>query len=455
MGNLHEFQEKSVLRALGLPRPLKYFELSETGLGKSVIALEIIRRLGCTRVLVVTLASVKHGWLERAAEWAPHLRASSITMGRGRKGLSKPAAARLEAAYSADLQVVSYDLVDEVDLTGWHAIVVDEGHDLVSYRSKTAKRLRELFAANPDAHKLLLTATAVTSEPKNTWTLLNLFWPERFGEATKQGEPPYRFLNAFCNKHEVEWDGGRAIAYKGLNPANADKFAKLIMANASRTLRTEVPELLPALDVRPLVIEASDKRPGTAHVTEWATTAAREAPRIGIFTHFRATAEKYAETLQALPRFADFKVIVMHGEMPADRRARALAALREEERVILVATMHALGTGITLTWVKQYLIAELVAAPYKLVQLLGRFSRLDADGQVGCFGRILIREGDARIPDLLRRIKDEDILQRNGANETAILQAVDAGTKQNFDAWLDDLAGTFRDYAEGVDDDDE
>ncbi len=450
---LHPFQIANVETILALPEPRKLWVLDETGLGKSVTAITAARELKAERMLVVTKGMVRPGWLERFGEWWPDRAGDvgSITMGPGRAGLSKPAQARMASAYAAPIQVVSYDLMPHVAKSGWDVIVLDEIHEIVSYRSATSASIRDLFAASPAATRLGLTATLLSAEPKNAWNLLHTYWPADWGKPRRTGDPPYWFCNVFCERIENEW----GVDWAGLNPANSDAFAKALRQVSVRTLRADVRHLLPPIECSPLIVEAGNRKTDAQIAVEWCDTASRESSHVSIFTYFRESAGHLALELRDLPRYKNAHIELVHGASTPEQRHRALARLREAPRGILLGTMDALGTGISLTAFKQYLITEVTTTANKLVQAIGRFSRLDSTD--ACRGWVLLREGrdDDKIATLKRRLRDFDTLIKSGQGESVLFKLLESQMEGDaFDRKLDDLIANFR-GADAIDDDEE
>lgn len=432
-----------------LAQPRRLWVTDETGLGKSVTAIAAAQAMGAQRVLIITKGMVRPAWLERLQEWWPGKPVGSITMGRDRKNLSKPAQARLLEAYAAPIQVVSYDLLKHVDLTGWDLIVLDEMHELVCYRSDTSQRLRNIFNYCPQAAKIGLTATLLSAEPKNVWNLLQMFWPEQWGKPLESGDPPWSFQRKYCERYENEY----GVLYRGLNPKHAALFSQKIRAVSVRTLRSEVADLLPPIDCAPLLVEAGNTKGDQTIALDWCDTASRESTHISIFAYYRESAAELVQMLQSLPRYSDVAVRLITGAHTPEQRHKELQALRDSPRAILVGTMDSLGTGITLTAFQQYLLTEIPTTANKLVQVIGRFSRLDS--MAPCRGMVLLREGrdDDTIATLRRRLGDINTLIRAGRGEQALLSVLESPLQGDaFDRRLDALIDSFN--GESIDDDD-
>lgn len=443
----HPFQVENV-RKIVERTDRRFWVLDETGLGKSVTAILAAKQLQCRTVLVVTKALVRPAWKERFAEWWPDYVGSiaTITMG-SRKSLSKPAQERLSMAYGAGVQIVSPDLLSHVRQDGWDIIILDEMHEYVSYRSAASKQLRKLFEANPGAYKLGLSATPLSAEPKNAWNLLQMFWPEKWGKATRTGEPPYWFCNTFCERMETVY----GVAYYGLNTANADKFALAIQSISARTLRSDVQNLLPSLDISPIVAENNNKKSDIQLAVDWSDIAIKESFHVCILAYHRDTVTGLSDTLHSLPRYRDVAVFHITGADTPERRVRILQEMRKEDRAILLGTMDALGTGISLTFCNQWLMIEPPSTASKIVQAIGRFVRLDSPN--ASRGFILLREDREGVSAKLReRLGNMDRLIKNGQGEQVLAKVLEPDPNA-FDRWLDGMVESYR--GDGVDNDDD
>lgn len=445
----HEFQEENVrwLLERHAQRQLRSLILDEMGLGKSVSAILCAKALSLQRVLVVTKGLVRPAWKERFNEWWPERahEVSTITEGRLRKGRSKPAEGRIAAAYAQPIQIVTPDLLGEIEQVGWNMLVWDEIHEHVSYRSATSKQMRGMLGANPLAISLGLTGTFVPAEPLGAWNMLHTFWPAEWGRPTASGEPPFKFKERYCDWEPSEYsDSGKR--FFGLNEHNRDELAARIMLNARRTRRQDVAHLLPALDVSPLTIDCKDKRTDAQIAVDWADTASKESTHVQIFTYRRETAETISGMLQKLPRYRGVDVAFTHGADSPEKRDQLLRRLRLSPRACLVGTMDSLGTGISLTDFQQYLICEVTSTANQLAQAIARFSRLDKREGVPSKGYVLLREGkhDDLVETLKRRLDDTDSLIKNGQTEAVLRILLGTATSNNMDSMLDDLVANYR-----------
>lgn len=437
----YPFQEANVERIATLRKPRRLWVLDETGLGKSVTAILAAKCLHVRRMLVVTRGMVRPAWLDRFKQWWPERAddVASITAGRNRAGLSGPALWRLRQAYNAPLQIVSYDLLGEVEQRDWDMIVLDEMHGLVSYGSAAAAKVRNIFRINPNATRLGLTATILTAEPKNLWTLLKLFEPDAWGKPVAERDPPWWFLRKYSVRYENEF----GVSYKGLNEDAAPELEKVLRERSVRTRRQDVQDLLPPIDCEPLVIEASNKRPDHKVVLDWLDNAVMESAHVAVIVYHRAEAQALHTALRSLPRYAEHELVAVTGEQTPEARQKRIALSVAAPRSVLIGTMDAIGTGISLTAYQQYLIAESVSTPTKLVQLLGRFSRLDSGAS--CRGFVLMREGrdDDKIATLRRRLNEFNQLLKQGQGEAALGQVLNERDTGAFDRRLDVLIASF------------
>jgi superfamily II DNA or RNA helicase len=402
---LHDFQSKAVERALAAPGRRWIFN-DEMGLGKTPEAITAARSICETirgsqrmtqwypRVLVVTPAIVRLNWLRELDVWWPeHPPVGVISAGRANKSLTKAAIEQRDAALTAPIQVVSYSLVGEVDLTQWDVIIPDEAHRIKDARAKWSKTVRAIVEANPSAAVFGLTGTLMPNTPMDVYNILDTIWPGRFGSRSKFGS---RYAN-YEERTWVDFDGEEHTAreYYGVNEEHAPELRDRLSALSSRTTKPEVAHLLPAYDVQ-TVWMSGEKIPA---VVEWVADAAESATHIAVLTYYRDSAQKLAKALAGV-----HDVTHVDGSYPPDTRNRMLDISRRAPNSVVVATVDSVGIGIDMTFCTQALFAELPASqrPETMIQGLGRFSRLSGTVPSRCV--LMVQEGsqDEVIADALQ-----------------------------------------------------
>ncbi len=440
MANLYPFQLQTVERVL--KEPLRRLIVSfAPGLGKTATAIEVAKRLAAQRILVVCPAVVRTGWLRELDQWWPeHPLALSISLGRKReKGLSKPAKARLEACYAAPVQIVSYDLLEEVDAAPWDLIVFDEGHRCKSPTTKQTKAAKRVALANPQAAMLLLTATPMANEPCDVWQQLDLLWPGRFGLLGRNGRYCFKFNTRYAQMEH----NGYGWEYHGVNELHAEELRERLKAVSTRITKQEVAGFLPPFITRQLrvgaggvrgdaprsvedyerfLVKAGEEKIGPA--LEWLEDAVQGSNKIVVFTYGVALAEKIAERCQE--EFKDIPVVLITGQTTADKRQLEIDRFTNAPRAIAVCSMKSVGVGVNgLECATDVLFAELYFRPETVEQALGRFNRLSSKEPTTV--SILILEGTI----------DEAVAASLQAKLSAIGQTVKAdGNTEKLDSAL-------------------
>lgn len=437
---LKDFQKEGVRRALSSPARRWVFA-DETGLGKTPQAIVAARALRPRTTLIVCMAIARDlVWKDELAKWWPdHPHVECISWTRAReKGLSAAELARKELAFGAPIQIVSYALLDQVAQQPWDVIIFDEGHSLQHPDSGQSEAALALTEANPEAAVFLLSATIMPNRPQDAYGPLSVVWPHRWGELVKNKSYSYAFNHRYVQENLTD-DGYRTWA--GLREEHAPELAARIGAVSSRTTKKEVAHLLPSFDVRVLRIPQggravegepvpADALPGVfkkegraklSHVLNWTEEALGSASHVAILTSFRPTSRFIAACIRTKRWAKDVPVYVVNGDDPADKRAAAIRELKAQPRGVLVATMHSIGISIDLTFCTKALFAELYSRPERIIQALGRFSRLSGTVPSSC--DFLVFEGgpDMKIAYALKT-KTEALseLMKSGVNDDAL-----------------------------------
>lgn len=416
MLQLREYQLPAVDMFLARP-DRRLFLAHEMGAGKSFVALAIAERIACARALFIVPAVVRPMWARLIATHFPDRVCGSITMGRGTKSGTKSALAARDRAYISPWQVVSYDLVNEVDLTPWDLVVVDEMHNLRNPLSVQSKAVRRLFEFNPGAAALGLSGTPIPNEARNLWGPLDTFFPGQFGEPTKTHDVSWSFQGKYCHK-EINAHGTR---YFGLRPEMRDKLAAALAPIMHRVVTSDFAAYLPPLFVEPLYVETA-KWDVEKLTLNWVHERLADQTHVGVFTHLRETAHALAASLQR--RWPRIPVIVITGADSTEARDKLLERSRAEPSCILVGTTHALKEGISLSHLKAALVVEWVTAMDQILQFLARFARQDSTTHAPTRVELVTGPNDeSRLGTLRDRIEAFSSVFKAGRAENLALNA--------------------------------
>jgi superfamily II DNA or RNA helicase len=421
MRELYSFQQQGIDDILkAKERDNRWILNFETGLGKSATSLTALRHLNAKRILIVCPAIVRMSWRREIAKWwlerTPDV--GIISYGRSRK-LSKKQSASREHSYTQPIQIVSYNLLREVSLENFDAIVIDEIHKIAHPTSSQSKAVRDAIRACPRAMVLGLTATLMPNHIGDVWNPLDTLWPGRFGTQKNTLKKCFKFLKRYTNMVH----NGYGYQSTGVNTLHAKELEHRLTFVSSRATKAQVAHLLPPFIVTPLYFNpselASKDAPEISGALQWHESG--ETSHTCIFTHRKATAFAIAE------RIAKKGELVFHvdGETQSDSRLSKIDSWRTHGGTF-VATMHSCGIGINgLERAERVLFAELYHRPETVLQALGRFSRLSSESAASV--SLLVPEGtpaEIVVEVVLNKIEAINKTIKAGDSETKLVEAM-------------------------------
>lgn len=407
---LREYQQRGVEIFAGLPEPRRFFFAWDMGAGKTLGALAVAKHFRRWNLLIVCPAIVRETWAREANAYLPWT-VGVIRFGRHRK-LSLKAHAERDAAFAADIQIVSYDLLGSVEAKGWDFIIVDEFHNLRSPSSKQSKYCRALFRANPEAWGLGLSGTPIPNEAQQLWNPVDTFFPGRWGKSTRPGNAPWAFVSRYCNKESNEF----GTRFFGLKPERRGELAERFKTISFRVTQEEFAHLLPPLFVEALPVSG---HPNPVQLAKEWLAEQNNVAHVGIYCHLKSTAEAIWKAVgQANLGVNTFLVT---GNVDSKSRDLILETCRKSERSIIVGTTHALKEGISLSFQKASLIVEWVTEVAQVTQFIGRFARQDSTSQMPTRVQFVVGPNDvSRAEALSSRIAAiQSVLKSSRADEAA------------------------------------
>lgn len=407
MTTLRPYQEAGIQKALGNPS-LRQMFMWGTSAGKTLAALEFAKRLGALRILIACPAMARGTWLSEIKKWMPaweeHVYA--IRYGKDRRGLSKKKKMYLEKAYHAPITVCSYGLLDQLDQRCWDVIILDESHMLGDPLSQQSQAVRRQFwdDVTPPA-ALALTASAMPTDIKQVWNVINTFWPWSLGEPQPTGGISYKFLWRYCEVLQNEY----GTSFKGAKSTTAiASLNKTLEPFVHKVADAEVVPYLPPLNVDKLILD--EKIPIEKVARDWLLSIPVDASPIVIcFRH--VTGMQLAKALCT---------DLVTGETTPERRLERLRDKAEAHQAI-VATCESIKQSIDLTCFSHVLIFEWRTSPGQASQLLGRFRRSSTkDLTRSTFVQYVVFPDDESKADLLRERAEiiNQLQQRDGKLET-------------------------------------
>lgn len=368
--------------------------VAPTSAGKTLMALATAESLGAKRVLVVAPAMARPTWQREVTKWTDRT-AFTIQHGRTRKNLTKAQAAYREAAYSADFQVVSYDLLDQVDPKGWDFIIADETHNLRSPTSAQSLQMRERMRIHRGP-AIGLTATLMPTQARNVWNQLETFFPGWYGARTGAGKESWKFLSAFCNRTQNDYS---EHIYTGAKTEAMPLLAAALAPYVYRVTEADFAHYLPPLNADILWLDAKTKPEKVA--TEWLDEKLYSVSHTALVCYNHTT----ADLLKNVGEKCKVPTFCITGLMSPEKRQLILDAYAAEPRAILVATSESIRESVDLSFVDAVLIFEWRTSPASALQLVGRFARSNRI-KTGCVCIQYVAQpgDDARAEKLKERI---------------------------------------------------
>ena len=440
---------------------------NETGIGKTGEALTLLKRMDWKGdILIISEAITRGHWRNELQQWWPERfeapdSVGLVNMSPGRKTQTKKQLASWPTVLAAPARVVSYDLLDPArDLRPNQAVLLDEVHLLINPAAKRSRNVRGVLLDNRSP-LFELTATPQPDRPEQIWNLLSILCPMRYGRNPKKPSTGEKAAAAFdfLNRYLERVPGTYGSSWGRLREEMADELRWRIECVMSRTTRAEIAHLLPPVQVVPLPQPAARNRDEL--VAEWAANKTGEATHCVVLCHKRTSAYKLGEQLKA--KFPDHYVEVITGALTPDERVARIEMLKCAPKAILVATMHSITRGISLSFAKRWLFAELYWRPETLIQVVGRGSRLDNIGGEPPLFEILCQDGsleqrqcNAIAEKLMQIHMTTGAGQTDGALRTAMTPSEEMMEQMLKDAawqpdWVDEIDSTI-DYEDDMED---
>jgi SNF2 family DNA or RNA helicase len=367
---IYPYQDKAAIQIGHSALPV--LNAFDPGLGKSRVALEVIKSRGFRRVLILCPHSVVLVWEAEIQRWWP----TSPAMVAYRPGLG--------IWKGEGIFIVSYGLLSEAsgevaqhlaDTGPFEATIIDEAHYLKNPKSNRAKRVFELLGQGQLGWVHPMTGTPAPNHAGELWGLVYHLRPDLIvspvtGKPMREGE----FLSRYCNirqfkvnNHWVE----QVTGSKNLPELRARLAPMLLMAKKKDVL----PEL-PPIDFVTLPVWAGDTHNNplpwdsldddallvklqagaiksenqllglakTASVVEWIEDLldGDDKRRLVVWCVHHAVIDRYAGLL------AQYKPVTFDGRDNLAARRLAIHRFMSGKARIFIGQIQAGGTGLTL-----------------------------------------------------------------------------------------------------------
>jgi superfamily II DNA or RNA helicase len=402
---LFPYQAEGVVHLVSAGRALL---ADDMGLGKTaqaIAACEVLRARGeASRILVVTVASLKHQWAREIERFAQQ-RAVVATGG----AVERRRAFESDAPY----KILNYELtwreLSQLQALNADVVIYDEAQRAKNFRTKTAGTLRAI----PSRFVFVLTGTPVENRLDDLYSLMQLIEPDVLG-------PLWKFNVDFHQQTEK----GKIIGYKNLSqlrqrltsvvlrrrkdevltqlPALTEQTRYTAMTREQQELengyRADATILMSIAERRPLSKEEQDKlmmllikarqacnalelcdpkrRAASPKLDEFEALVAeisqQGTSKILVFSEWIGMLELAGKRLDRL----GISYAMLHGGVPSDRRPALLDRFRESPELRVLLSTDAGGVGLNLQAASYVIHLDLPWNPAKLDQRTARAHRM-------------------------------------------------------------------------------
>jgi len=385
----------------------------EMGLGKTIQAIGTLNHLGADTALIVCPASLKENWRRELEKWLV-------------KDLD--VAIYDDTLPDADVVVVNYALLSSRDGIasvlsnfGAEVLILDESHYIKNKDAKRTKACRSIKAEK----RIFLSGTPMKNRPIELWTQISElsdafdFWSyaKRYANATKirfggdmdgashLDELQERLRSEFMvrrRKTDVLEDlpdkirqllplakngiGSLVEKEKKLYGEHEDKISRTKRRVAKAKVEDDEDAYEKAIDdlkaARQLAFEemASVRREiaeaKTPLVIDHVNDVLTEEDKVVVFAHHKTVIEDLEDA------FGD-EAVSLTGDTPSSERQRAVDRFQNDDEVrVFIGSIHAAGTGLTLTAASHVVFAELDWTPSVNRQAEDRCHRIGQESNV-------------------------------------------------------------------------
>ena len=360
------------------------------GLGKTIQAIIAARALK-EKTCIVCPSFVRMVWGEELPRWWPAIKNVIATP----KGVTpKPIDPKCRVV------LIHYDILyawtDTLLQWGVKTLVLDEGHACMSATSRRSKAVRKLADVAP--YRMMLTGTPLTNRIRDLHNVVDTLCPNRFGSF-------FEFGRRYCNGHQVTiptkppktvWD------FDG--KSNLEELHERLSFFMLRRTRADVGMQLPARARQIIEVEVGKKFTCDFSVAElWKSSRAMRRTldlaadgkldtTIALAKQHAGDGEKvvvycwrraFAEAISSAMAVAGIPTGVIYGGVSLDKRKKLLKeAASTQGGHVLVCNIDTVREGISLTYARVGIIAELTWEGHELVQLEGRQYRFGQSSTV-------------------------------------------------------------------------
>jgi SNF2 family DNA or RNA helicase len=384
---IKEYQSRAISYALENPYCIIALD---PGLGKSLVAIEVRKKLKC-RCLVVCPSYLILNWEKEILKWD---NTKKILKFKSGKELRIPDS-------DTEYVITSYDLIQKAEyLVEWAELVaLDEGHSIKSMKAKRTTFVHKSIYENSTKRVLILTGTPIKNRVQEFYSLLALcFYNPSVADSRFLELFPSEidFADHFSYREEytitVRNRMVNLMKWRGLK--NVEELRKWLEGKYFRVRSADVLDLPPLTYKSTLISDTPDEAllesfnehfgldgSGDINPTAKAEAALEKVP----FTI--KYAENLLEEVECLLVYTDhvasaealargLGVTAITGKIPANTRSVMADAFQAGQGKILVATIGSMKEGKDLFRASHIIFNDLPWVPGDLKQVIYRIQRI-------------------------------------------------------------------------------
>jgi len=362
----------------------------EVGLGKTAqVAVYLKRNPEINPILIICPSGLRLNWQKELRSFGCE---HEIKVINGKKD-KLPKTGITIMSYN-----VAFDYYCEAEDMGYKALICDESQALIHIESKRTKAVR--YLSRGIEKRIMISATPLTSRPKNLFTQLNLINRDMFNSMT-------HFVNTYC--------GGKSDP-AGNGCTNSAQLHQILSDSMMiRRKRKDVMDQLPSKTYQIIPIEISKtfrdeyefaQKEIVQYIKENYGPAAANRARFGEvmvrMEHLKQIAVKakmddsieYIRTItdsgEPVVVFATHKFVIerlvqefgesclkIDGSLSVKQKQANIEQFQSDEKIMVMAcNIQAGSTGVTLTRANHVIFVQFSWLPSDLIQGVGRIDRI-------------------------------------------------------------------------------
>lgn len=396
----------------------------EMGLGKSLQALISVDHLNKFPCLIIAPNTLKINWFREVEKFIPHRKAFIIS-------------SKTKELEPADFYIINYDIVGKMkDLLitkEFKFIVFDESHYIKNSKTQRTKAIKDLIKKINPENILMMSGTLITNRPKELLPQLELL-----GVVEKIAWSSWDFLMRYTGAFQRTIKGKKVWDFNGSSRTN-ELYQKMI---DGFYIRREVKQVLNELpektrtniyleidnrseyqkaynDIRKYILETKEKKLkyGSEHlvkietlkqilakgkleaVKEWVNNVI-ENEKLVLFAHHK-------EIVTELKNYYPNALFITGEDNITDRDNAVQQFQNDPEKKLIICSIKAASTGLTLTASRNVAFIELVWTPAEHDQAEARCHRMGQKNHVNIY--YLLAENtieDLQIMPLIEKKRD-------------------------------------------------